>query len=292
MTTLQLVQNYRENKQLRESFFTLATKTFNLHFEEWYEKGFWGDSFKCFSIVDGSKVVANVSVSEVGLLIEGKSYKALQIGTVMTDPNYQGQGLSKQLMNALLAQYEEEIDIYYLFANETVLQFYTKFGFEKRSQSTYTVDANSVAKGEASFRKLEMNNDDDLAFLYYIVKSRTPISQTFTTENAADLVMFHSLFSYRDHIYYNKELDTVVMYKQSEEAVIVYDVISKNAVPLLDVLATLKTQAVKKFELCFTPNDDVPYDKGEFIDTGALFVKCRAGADYPNNVLYPYTSLA
>lgn len=292
MSTLQFFHNYRENKQLRESFFELATKTFDLHFEEWYEKGYWGDFFECFSIVDGNKVVANVSVSKVGLLIEGKSYKGLQIGTVMTDPDYQGQGLSKQLMNALLAKYEKEVDILYLFANETVLQFYTKFGFEKRSQSTYTVDAKNVAKKEASFRKLNMENDADRAFFYDIVKHRTPISQSFTTERAEDLVMFHSLFSYHDHIYYNNELDAVVIYKQSESAVIVYDVISKNAVPLLDVLSRLKMQAVQRFELCFTPDHDIPYKKVEFFDTGALFVKCSAGIAYPNDVLYPYTSLA
>ena len=292
MTALQLIQNYRDNEKLRDSFFSLAKKTFDLQFEEWYEKGYWKDSYNCFSIVHGDKVVANVSGTELNLLINGKSYKALQIGTVMTDPDYQGQGLSKQLMNALLAHYEKEIDIFYLFANETVLNFYTKFGFEKRDQSTYTVLAQDVKQKQSTYRKLNINDHKDREFLFDIIKNRIPISSVFTTENAPSLVMFHCLNSYRDHIYYNEELQAAVIFEQQETKVVIYDIISKQSVSLLHVLATLKTKEVQQFELCFTPNNDIPLEKGEFIDTGALFVKCREQVDYPNKVLYPYTSLA
>ncbi len=292
MTTLHLVENYRNNNLLRDSFFALAKKTFDLQFDEWYEKGFWNDSYQCFSIVDGDKIVANVSGSEVDLLIEGKNYKALQIGTVMTDPDYQGQGLSKQLMNALLAKYEKDIDIFYLFANETVLNFYTKFGFEKRDQSTYTVPAYLVNQKKCAFRKLDIDQNNDLSFLFDIVKKRTPISKTFTTENAPSLIMFHCLNSYKEHIYYSNELEAVVIYEQQDAKIIVYDIISRNTVSVLKVLAALKSNDVQQFDLCFTPNKDIPFEKGIFIDSGALFVKCRQGVDYPNAVLYPYTSLA
>lgn len=125
----------RNDKVLVESFYALAEDTFGLQLKAWADAGFWTSSYKCFAFVDDGKVVANVSGSTVTLFIDGKNVKAVQIGTVMTHPSYRGRGLSRQLMHTLLGHYDE-VDLFYLFANSTVLDFYPKFGFEKRVQAT------------------------------------------------------------------------------------------------------------------------------------------------------------
>lgn len=38
-----LVSDYRNNESLKESFNSLAMKTFELDFRGWYNKGYWND---------------------------------------------------------------------------------------------------------------------------------------------------------------------------------------------------------------------------------------------------------
>ncbi|GIO00553.1 hypothetical protein J5TS2_12210 [Brevibacillus halotolerans] len=55
----------------------------------------------------------------------------------MTHPDYRNKGLSGKLMHYIIDKYEKECDFIYLFANETVLDFYPKFGFEKLQESSF-----------------------------------------------------------------------------------------------------------------------------------------------------------
>ena len=81
--------------------------------------------------MDGNKLVANESVSimKINILEEERIY--IQIGTVMTDEEYRNQGLSRFLMEKVLSEWENKCDCIYLFANDTVLDFNPKFGFER-----------------------------------------------------------------------------------------------------------------------------------------------------------------
>lgn len=147
-----LINNYKDNKKYRDSFNKLAESTFDINFEEWYERGFWNDKYICYSYVDKEKVIANVSINKMDLIYQGKDYKALQIGTVMTHPDYRGQGLSKKLLDYVIAKYEHEYDFLYLFANDSVLEFYPKFGFERVEESSFTVDASDLKTRESTIK--------------------------------------------------------------------------------------------------------------------------------------------
>ena len=48
---MKIVKDYRDNKELRDSFNELAKKVFNLSFEEWYQNGFWKENYNPVSIV-------------------------------------------------------------------------------------------------------------------------------------------------------------------------------------------------------------------------------------------------
>ncbi|MFS0871054.1 GNAT family N-acetyltransferase [Paenibacillus xylanilyticus] len=62
----------------------------------------WGERYIPFSFVDGDQVIANASVNIHELIIHGEKKKAIQIGTVMTHPDYRGKGFSTRLMNKIL----------------------------------------------------------------------------------------------------------------------------------------------------------------------------------------------
>ena len=96
-------KNYRDNEFLRNSFNELAGKVFGgLNFEDWYRNGFWKDNYIPYSVVVDGKVVANVSVNACDMNYAGRIVKLIQLGTVMTDPDYRGRGYARLLMERLL----------------------------------------------------------------------------------------------------------------------------------------------------------------------------------------------
>ncbi|MEW4225772.1 GNAT family N-acetyltransferase [Rossellomorea marisflavi] len=135
---MELSKNVRENKNLRDSFNQLAEDTFGIHFEQWHERGYWTEKYVPFSFVEGDRVIANVSVNLIDFTIEGEEKKAIQIGTVMTHPDYRNRGLSTDLLKSVLAQYRNQVDFVYLFANQNVLEFYPKFGFQAQQETLFS----------------------------------------------------------------------------------------------------------------------------------------------------------
>jgi len=158
----QFVKNYRDDEVLRKSFSVLAMGTFEISFEEWYQKGFWNERYIPYSYVQGDQVVANVSVNSLDLVIEGEQKRAIQIGTVMTHPDYRRRGLSASLMNKVLEDYENQYDVMYLFANESVLDFYPRFGFQAVDEQLFTMNATPSQLEPTGIRRLNVNDVDDL----------------------------------------------------------------------------------------------------------------------------------
>ena len=84
-----------------------------------------------YVLLDGGTVVASIAVNRMQTMWRGKGRSYIQLGTVMTDPQYRKQGLSRCLMEQVLRDYCRSCDAVYLFANDSALDFYPRFGFER-----------------------------------------------------------------------------------------------------------------------------------------------------------------
>ncbi len=82
-------------------------------------------------------LISNVSVNimQFDLLGEKKNY--IQLGTVMTDRKYQGQGWNRKIIEQVLQEYKNTVDGIYLFGNDSVLHYYPKFGFQPSKEYEY-----------------------------------------------------------------------------------------------------------------------------------------------------------
>ncbi|MFT9597020.1 GNAT family N-acetyltransferase [Mesobacillus sp.] len=283
---MKLVSDYRENEVLRISFIQLAADIFGLDFTSWHEHGYWGERYIPFSYADGDIIVANVSVNELDFIIEGKSYKALQIGTVMTHPEYRNKGLSASLMNHVLDVYKGKYDFMYLFANDSVLNFYPKFGFEKVEEYQYTT---MISDGQCGFglKKLELAHD--LELIEKTVYGRAPVSHTFSTVHSAGITMYHILNVFPEHLYYHIEKDAIVIFTKENRTVQLYDVISNAPVNIEDIYFA----DTDKIQFHFTPDySDLQYQRVPFKRDGAFFMKKRPGLEYPRFIKHPFTSEA
>ncbi|RNB80210.1 GNAT family N-acetyltransferase [Brevibacillus fluminis] len=111
------------------------------------------------------------------VIVNGKEYQALQLGTVMTHPAYRHQGLAAKLINYILNKYGNEYDFTYLFANDKVLNFYPKFGFERVQESSFKVKASDLKKQvtpKSTLRKLDVNIQANLeGIVHHLISDET-----------------------------------------------------------------------------------------------------------------------
>ncbi|AGR17830.1 TPA: GNAT family N-acetyltransferase [Listeria monocytogenes] len=288
----EMISDYKDNKMYRDSFNKLAESTFDINFEEWFRSGFWNDKYVCYSYIDNNEVISNVSINKMNLIYQGENYSALQIGTVMTHPNYRGQGLAKNLLNHVIAKYEDQYDFLYLFANDTVLDFYPKFGFERIEESSFTVDACNLKKKASKLKKLNPDNKTDFQLISRIVSKRAPLSNILDVKESEDLLMFYVLIALKNELYYLEELDVIVLMEQEGTDLYVLDILSTKKLDVVEVLSYLSTKKIETIHLLFTPEKSKYIDAAYIIETeDMLFVRPNVLTS-ENYFLFPATSHA
>lgn len=132
--------------ELRDSFNALTRKVFGFDFAAWDAEGLWTERYCPHALVLDGRVVANVSVNRLRFQTFGREIALCQLGTVMTDPDFRGRGLAGRLMREVLSRLPEDV---YLFANDSVLDFYPRFGFRKGTERQ-CVRAVEPAKAQAA----------------------------------------------------------------------------------------------------------------------------------------------
>lgn len=254
MAKYELVSDYRHNENLKASFNDLAMKTFGLDFRGWYNKGYWNDQYIPYSFVQAGKVIANASIYKMSIRVNDERLKGIQIGTVMTDEHYRHQGLAKQLMLHLMKEHEGACDFMYLFANETVLDFYPKFGFRRIHESEYSLDltTRTIQPKQTSVQHLTI--EQDLALLEEYAKNRYIHLSMIAVEENESLLMFYFTLVFPHAIYYLEELETIVVMEEEEGVLNIYDIISLQATNTEAVLTSIIKDTTKKVVFYFTPD--------------------------------------
>ncbi|WHY87803.1 GNAT family N-acetyltransferase [Neobacillus novalis] len=284
------MKNYKENFSLRTSFNQLAASTFGIQFETWYQHGFWTEKYQPYSFVDNGNVVANVSVNLLTLVINNEEKQAVQIGTVMTHPDYRNQGLARKLMDRVLEDFSQ-VDLIYLFANETVLDFYPKFGFAAVEEVKYSMDYSHIPSEQSEVRKLDGSKPDDLAFVYTLAAERISGSKYFGTKGTEELLMFYCIMVFSQELYYLEEEKCLVIYQRENNVLHLYDVISEEKVALKDIIPKIADDRITKIVYHFHPDDnEVKFDIQPYQSN--LFVKNMTDVVLPNEFKHPLTSQA
>ncbi|MGG4478999.1 GNAT family N-acetyltransferase [Paenibacillus illinoisensis] len=286
-------KDYKNNEVLRKSFFELAANTFDLKFENWYQQGFWGEGYIPFSFVDGDQVIANASVNILELIIHGEKKKAIQIGTVMTHPDYRGRGLSTRLMNKILEEYDNKYDLMYLFANESVLDFYPKFGFKPVEEHLFSMDYRAEKSPEpANLRKLDVTYAEDLRLILKFASERLPVSQHFGTAQTQGILMYYCLNVFSNDIYYLENKNVIVIYQKEDNNIDLFDVIGLNEIHMIDILYQIADEDTETITFHFTPDATEHLVLKSTLTNDGLFVRTPGDLLYPVQVKHPITSIA
>lgn len=61
--TYSYITNYREHTLYRHQLNQLTRKIYHFDFENWYQDGYWQEQYIPYSLIDGGKIISNVSIS-------------------------------------------------------------------------------------------------------------------------------------------------------------------------------------------------------------------------------------
>lgn len=238
---------YRDDGGLRRSFEALAERTFGLDFENWYQNGFWGDAYDPYSIVLDGRIVSNVSVNRIDGTLSGKPRRYLQLGTVMTEEACRGRGWNRRLMEAVLDQPSDGV---FLYANDSVLDYYPKFGFRPWVEYRYRLTL--ADGGENAALPVPMETQDE--WKRFLMEKRRRASAGVFQLVTDGLLMFYLSQFMREAVYYLPELGAYVIAEPEGETLTVYDVYSSRPVRLSEVCRSFGP-AIRQAEFAFTPED-------------------------------------
>lgn len=242
------ISDYRDDRELRTSFEELAKRTFGIDFEEWYQQGYWGEAYRPYSLMDGRKIISNVSVNKMPFTLCGQRKLFLQLGTVMTDTDYRGQGLNRKLLERVMEEYKNTCDGIYLFANDSVLDYYPKFGFQKAVEYRYSKTVRNTGSREAVIWPLSRREDYDS--VEKII--RRAVKSSLFEMNNIGLTMFYLTYFMKNSLYYIRSLNTYVIAEEEAGVLFLHQVISEEEVELEEVIGAFG-DGIKKVVLGFVP---------------------------------------
>lgn len=241
---VRFIQGYLRNDSLRRSFNSLAGEVFGLDFEPWYRQG-WSGKYCPYSVVIGGQVVSNVSLNRIDCFLDGQPRHYIQLGTVMTRPEYRGRGYCRRLMERVLADCRG-CDGVFLYANDSVLDFYPRFGFRPRTE--YRCRTALTGAEAVSVRPFPLASPEDWR--------RIPLDrgEGVLRPDTEGLLMFYLAGPMRESVFYHPASDAYIVAELEDGLLTVYGVFSAGPVDLPEVCRAFGPR-VRRVEFAFTPSD-------------------------------------
>lgn len=252
MSTYTFIKDYKNDEKYRLSFNNLAQKTFGIDFESWYQQGFWNDNYVCYSYLEQDEIVSNVSLSTMKLVIDGKLQKAIQIGTVMTNPEHRRQGLAYELLGKILQDYSEEYDMFFLAADDEAVPLYKKCGFKYREENKYIIDVSKYNKIETPLKPFYMKPKE----LIESKKQSQPLSNVLSAVEDEHVLMFYYTLGFKESIY-RPVKDVHAIFDIEGDTLNLYDILSPRKVKLQELIEQIIPEHVKRVFCHFTPDQNL-----------------------------------
>ena len=242
---MELIRHYMENDRLRAALNALTRKTFGFDFEGWYAAGGWEGDYLPYALMDGGRMIANVSVNRMRFLQNGQERHYVQLGTVMTDEAFRRRGLASQLMRAAMDDMRGACDGFYLFGDLSALGFYDSLGFSRITETRYALreDARQTlsaraARREASARFLPVNREDAaIAARYRQALCESAACSALEHVNRRSLHLFYTRSM--KTVRYCPEIDAFCVLGREDGETVLQSVLCAQRLPLEEILSRI-----------------------------------------------------
>jgi len=285
---LTLRSEYWNDLKARNAFKDFLIKIHGLDLSEWESLGYWDEAYTPFSLFQGEEIVSSVCIYSLDASIRQKETKIAQISGVGTLPEWRRKGLNRQLTEAGLKWAQNDHKGVFLFSDEMAIPFYSACGFEPIEEYVEFTGV-KAAKRKAGAVKLNPDNKKDLERIYQFAKDRAPISKKLSVLNPK-LLMFHALYTLRDHLYEIPDLDCLVFFKKEGSCIKLFDIVGQR-IPEFDKLYPYiadEDDRIVEFYFFADKLDLKTSGKRPLYGCNA-FVKTPFPFDYP---IFPYTAKA
>ena len=275
MNKYKIYEDYRGDKVLRNKFNIFTKNVFSgLDFEEWHQRGLWLDKYIPFSIIKDNKIVSNASITKMKILINEEYVNGIQFGTVGTLSEYRNQGLSRYLMEYVIDKYKDSTDIFFLFANDSVLNFYPKFGFKKYDEFIYE-SVTDIPGSNYSARKLNINSKTDFLLIQNLLENRILLTKSFGASDYAFITFWHILYVFSDNLFYIEDENIIFIITENRDQIFIWDVIYTKPVEMISILPkVIKNDRIKSISYYFPPDRlNFKYDKIKIYNESPLFIR-------------------
>ena len=289
-TAYQFTKDFQQSEVIRRNFNTMTETHFGFSLEDWYQKGYWGDPYVPYTLLHDDQIVSNVSVNKLEFDIANETLLGIQIGTVMTREKYRHRGLCKYLLQRVIDEWKDQSDFIYLFANNTVLDLYPKFGFEQLQEHQYSKSV--ISESNIPLRPLHLERKEDAELLTKTIHASVPISK-LAARNHASMILFYGLYFMKQSFFHAPDLDAIIVVDEEGDTMQLHDVFSRQPIDLNRLIRQLSGNHIKKVVLGFTPWDTSGFVRGPIHGPDTLFMLKDQAAFFKENYwMFPALSHA
>lgn len=283
---------YYHHEPRRMQLNRLVLDVFGLDFAPWNALKPGIRCYTPFTFFHDGRAVANVSASPMELTLAGREVAAVQVGTVCTRPEHRGKGLVRELMTRAHTHWHGRRELSFLFANETVLDFYQQLGYRRVEQHRFHCAAPRWRPASERPRTLDILDAGDRELMRQYADERAPVSDRVGVRAQAWLWLFHARMQYAEHLRYIEPLDLVAVSRQEQSTLHIFDLVGRQIPSLAELYPYLGSEEIREVRFHFTPDKlSVP----RLIETVAvdahLFVR-GAWAPLPAPFGFPVTGEA
>lgn len=244
----------------------------------WRDRGSWTNDYEVFAILDGGSVVSTIGRSRMNLVIDGKDRVGYQLGAVATLEPYRGRGLARQLMKWVIDDLDAVDQPVILFANNSVLDFYPRFGFRRIPQrrSLATV---ALQPADVQAPCCNLSDASDRSRLATLCFRALPTQGRLTARDYYWLALWN-LSCGPATVSWVPEFEAAVAWAVDNGRLVIHDVLATQPFDLSLIVPMLIARPVTEVELLIDPEDFWPtMDHPDFNDSGsALFARGAAAA--------------
>lgn len=257
---------------LFHSFNELSKSSFGISFDS------VGGQYEPHVLTLNGVVCANVSVNQIPFYYRGERKFYIQLGTVMTDPKFRSLGLSRWLIEDIISRWKNCCDAIYLFAYDSVRDFYPKFGFVKMPEFEYK--RSGIKPNSRKGQKLQMIDENNVRLVLKKYEQGNPFSAFYMAENQG-LFSFYCMGVMKENVYYSPKYDMVIIAESKDGKMRCCDIFGKTDYELCDILGEISSGAEDEMLLGFTPLNTTDFIcQKHFEEDTTLFVH------YDDNCLF------
>ncbi|MEL7568806.1 MAG: GNAT family N-acetyltransferase [Dehalobacterium sp.] len=235
------------NHEYERLFNELMQSTFYFSFSSWLDMKLWDERYESYSFIRDGKMLANICLYRTEIVVTGEKMEAYQLGAVATHKDHKGQGLSRKLMEHIQNRYP--VTPMFLFANESVLDFYPRFGFQRIYESSPSIEhiidnplgtAQKILPQDSVVRRFLSNGRHSSKVLY--------------CTNSEPVEWFHLLMNYGKNIYHIWEHDVLVVALQQKEELFIPYLNMPDGTDFVRIAAALPFTGVRTVHFGFVPD--------------------------------------